>query len=433
MSNDGSIPTNPSPSKPAPEPVSDESARSVKPDFVRHESRREAIPERLLNRYSHTDPNPVLKRMARLAVPLMKSFEIGAMREGRDPRFLDGLKDRIIRDGRMIEVPMRPPKGGVAASEGTQATTDLKNILQAAVGGVVGEEISLFEKIFLAHFEGGAPVEASLEAGQSAKFLPKTQKGWMEFFQKFMAFTLLKTGDVREIRSLIIRGLMTPSGELTAEGRALLEGAPMILISDLVFADGTTDKFARLKLQSAEMAELFSKMSPGDALSGEALEALTAALGADALEYLGLSHKIVDKDAAKSPATEAYQSPFEAKDQAIRDGVREVKLGIALSAKTEQIIAERLDINLRPGVAPVTRSEPGGEMGLSGLLFPKKRRRGWFGDDGLSSDAHVPWYAQFFKAKQFPDKPRWWVPFLYFGIGSAIALAVFSLVRSLTS
>jgi hypothetical protein len=345
----------------------------------------------------------------------------------------------------MIVVPSRAgaeessrPGSSEAASRPNAAA------LRSALGSLTREELSLFERIFMAHFEGGIPIGDKLEKGQF-KFLPKTEKAWAEFFQKFLPFTLERKVNIGDVEILVFRGLVKGEQAEQARGQAGQKTPALFLVSDMKFIDGKTDKFARLQIQGQDLAQQMGEHQAGDLLGkatlAQIVERLTGEPGGKELSYLSLSHRIVNPemvDKSKNPIAEAYRTPEQMKDMAIREGTRDVSQGIALSARTEQLIAEKLDINLKQGrdlgaIEGRTREVPGapGGVELGGLFMGKKKRRGMLGegDESGGSSAYVPWWLAVTRPKKFKGKPRWWVPFLYFLVASGAALAAVYVFR----
>ncbi len=298
------------------------------------------------------------------------------------------------------------------------------------------KELSLFEKVFLARFDGKLEIGEKLEQG-TFKFLGKTEKAWAEFFQKFLPFTLQKKGKVTELEGLVFRGLLKPAGEKK-------DGEKGMVVSDLLFVNGKSDKFARLEIQSRPLLEKLASLMPGDLLA----QAIVAEwIGGPEFAYLALSHKIVQPEVEKgtqNPLVESYRTPEQMKEAAIREGVREISQGIALSARTEQLIAERLDIDLKPprgeGALDLrTREvEQRGESGIrfGAIFFGKKRKKGLFGgmfEEGAGSTepVFVPWYQQIFRPRKLSGKPKWYVPLIYFVSASAAVLFTFYVFRFL--
>ncbi len=402
------------------------------------------IPEQRLQQFANSEVNPVLRNMGQSVSPLLgRHFEVGGLRDQGTRG--EGQEAMILRDGRLI---LANPRGAGEAGEeqGTERAArpgELHRVHETSGAVLHGtgkaethSELSLFEKVFLAHFEGGLPVTPEMLQEGHFKFLPKTEQSWADFFKAFAAFTLLKGVKAGDIQALVFRGLMTPEGKLTPEAKALLTQAKGVLVSDLKLEGGQTDKFARLAIMSEPMMKELSKLSPGDVITQSVFADLVKQMGGDDLQYLSLSHKVVNPDMAKafpSAATEAYQSPEKMRETALREGMRDATPGIALSAKTEQMIAKHLDIDLKPGRVEIGMDRRGGEMvkgagsASAGLLGDKKKRRGGSGagNDDSDSPVFVPWYQHVFPRKTFKGKPRWWVPLIYFVTTSAI---VFSLI-----
>jgi hypothetical protein len=382
------------------------------------------------------------------------AHEVGAMGRGRGEA--DGAHHddavRVIRDGRMITVPRRGEEAG--RSEGPQrapnaAAREAAAQLRAAMGEALSqEELNLFERVFMAHFEGGIPLGEHLQPGQ-LKFLGKSEKAWMEFFHRFAPFTFQKKTSQGDVQFLVFRGLFQDAkGQQQAKsGQKDQTPAGLFLVSDMKFADGKTDKFARLLIQGEGLGQTVGEHQPGDVLGKELLAQIAEKLGGEEFSYLSLSHKVVNPEmgeTAKNPLAEAYKSPEQVKDAAIREGTRESNLGIALSARTEQLIAEKLELNLKPrgDLGDMTAAGRKGAEGkapagveLGGLFADKKKRRGQGGgtdEGGDSATPYLPWWLAATKPKKFKGKPRWWVPFLYFLGASAVALAAVYAIRSFT-
>jgi len=416
-------------------------------------------------------PTEHLSDMNRFIVfrPAGRAFEVAAMgdrgAETRAPghRPEDGV--RVIRDGRMILVPSRTAEGGVPTempealrrlaqaheAQSSQESRAVQSALQNAMGGAISkEELSVFERIFMAHFEGGIPIGEKLTPGQF-KFLGKSEKAWVEFFQKFLPFTLLKTGKIGDLEMLVFRGLLKDlPPPLKGQGGNLNQAEQqgktpaLFLVSDMKFLDGKTDKFARLTIQSQELAKTISEKLPGDVLGKDILAMIADKGGGEEFSYLSLSHRVVNPDMVdptKNPIAEAYRSPEQMKQQAIREGTRESTQGIALNARTEQLIAEKLDINLKSQARGdiVGADRRGGEgqgtpgVDMGSLFLNKKKRKGTgsgAGEEADDSPVFVPWLKREAKPQQFKGRPRWWVPFLYFLAASGAALALVYVARN---
>ncbi|HEX5037504.1 MAG TPA: hypothetical protein VFX30_10135 [bacterium] len=384
------------------------------------------------------------------------AHEVAAMGRGRgEAEGAHGDEGvRVIRDGRMIAVPSRRGSEDArsegahranhpAAAAAREAAAQLRNAMGEALSH---EELNLFERIFMAHFEGGIPLGDHLQPGQH-KFLTKTEKAWMEFFQRFGPFTFQKKTSQGDVQLLVFRGLFKGQDQTKSGQKDKSQQPALFLVSDMKFADGKTDKFARLLIQGEGLGQTVGEHQPGDVLGKELLAQIAEKLGGEEFSYLSLSHKVVNPEmgeTAKNPLAEAYKSPEQMKGEAIREGTRDVSQGIALSARTEQLIAEKLDLNLKArgdlgDVAAAGRrgaegkAPPGIELG--GLFADKKKRRGQ-GDGadegGDSASPYIPWWMAPTKPKTFKGKARWWVPFLYFLGASALALAAVYAVRSFT-
>lgn len=341
-----------------------------------------------------------------------RASELAAKKEGAEARRAGHPSAMVMKNGKMVAAGAAGLHGkGEVVAETGKGTAPLTK-----------EELSLFEKIFIARFEGGAELGETLQKGETAKFLPKTEEGWKQFFDKFKAFVMEKKVRVADLEALTYRGVLKDAAK--KEGKDIAT-----LISDLKFTDGKTDKFARLQIQSSEIMEKLASLIPGDLL-GQALVAEW--LGGTEFAYQSLSYKVVNPEMAKSSPTDlsaAYQSPEKMKEAAIREGVREVSPGIALSARTEQLMAEHLDINLRGAREERGKSEERGGAHSGSLSMDRKKRKGLFGGllggffgsegEGLSFALGTGPTAR----KQFKGKVKWWVPLIYFVVISAVGLS----------
>lgn len=422
----------------------------------------------LLDRYNPKLLNHVIRNLkSMITLRADRTFDLAAKRDAAVKRDVspeknpgsekasslkEALKEgaMIMRNGKMIPADPETLKRleklekleKMAAALKPEDVKKLMGMPDSQVSPEQKEALSLFEKVFLARFEGGASLEegAQLGEGQQAKFAAKSEKAWGEFFQKFLPFTLTKTVPLSEIRALIYRGFVKLQGKGDAKGEVTGE-----LISDLKLASGKTDKFARLEVQGGKVLEELASKMPGDML---ATALIAEWIGGPELAYQALSHKVVNPEMAKlasNPAVESYQSPEAARETAIREGVRESTPGIALSARTEQLMAERLDIDLRPsrmdlgsdvrnqdGREGITSSRKDG--GFGGLF--KKKKKGLLAsmmtwEESQEGSVFVPWYQHVFKRKKFPGKVKWWVPLLYFVGFSATVFFVFYVFKYL--
>ncbi len=356
------------------------------------------------DQFGKAEINQVLRNMRQvLALRPGKAFMLEAMKEKSPAAKTSGesigLGTQIVRGGRLV------------------ATTTEASPVQSQRTEVEGHELSLFEKIFLARFGAGLPFGEELLPGM-LKFLSKTEKIWLQFFQKFLPFTFEKQVNPAEIASVIFRGLLQgknagPKGETIA-----------YLIADLKMLSGKMEKFVRVRIQGDEAV----LRSLQETAPGKILDPATVAewIGKEPPVFLALSYKVVNPEALKNNPSElalAYQTPEAMVEAGIREGTRNVTQGIALSARTEQAMAERLDINLA-ALRGLDRSSKEGEAktvpppsGFAGLFW-KKKKRGAFGsmfEGGEGSPpTFVPWYQWMLRTQKVKGKPRWWVPLLYF-------------------
>ncbi len=395
-------------------------------------------PEVLRDQFNYQNLNGVVRSMRSLVtLHADRLSELTAMREqaGQGPaRPTHEGATHLIREGRMIIADaerlagaLRTERSGETAPSREAPPTGRGGMAGVLKGGKGGEELTLFEKVFLARFGEAVILGEKLEKGQF-RFLVKTEKAWGEFFQRFLAFTEQKTAKTAEVESLVYRGLLNSS-----------------LISDLKFLSGRIEKFARLQIQSSQVLQKLASLVPGDVV---AQAMLASFLGGPEFAYLALSHRIVNPEAAREgegTLVEAYKSPEQMKGEAIREGVRDVRQGIALSARTEQLIAKQLDLDVRPARLDVTSDRktgpaPVGEgtkegFAASGIFGKRRKKGGLFGglfeQGGETGSGFVPWYQLLFRPKKITGKVRWWVPLLYVAATSAAVFFAFYVFRYL--
>lgn len=329
-------------------------------------------------------------------------------------RLLQRLKPSDTQ-GRASKIA-RPPSG-------SESSTPQK----VAKEGPFRKELNLFEKIFLSRFQEGKPIGARLQKGQLC-FGRKPEGEWKGFFQKFLPFTLEKRAKRSDLQTVVYRGLVKMESSLK-EARMKRGQEIALLVSDLKFATGKTEKFARIPLEGrAELSQILMRLAsllPGEFLADSLLAEW---LGGPEFAYLALSHKIVRPDLARA-LDNALTESAQARTEGAVVYAREAAKGIALQARTEEIVARELDLNLKR-VAPQAELERGevkggggDTTGLGGLfgLFRRRRRGGSTGEEILEP-GFVPWFQLVFKPKKIKGRPRWWVPLLYFVVVSSVGL-----------
>lgn len=298
----------------------------------------------------------------------------------------------------------------------------------------LGQELSLFEKVFLAHFESGAVVGNALPPGLE-KFLKKGVQEWSGFFNNLTPFTQKKILPMAEIQTLLFRGVIQTS----KEGKNLTW-----LVADIQLPaqkgrlQPTWEKFARILVSgesAAESALLQKTLSllqknPGEALPlSEFAELLPQKNGG--LECETLSYKIVDSNAITAEnkvIAESYQSPEQVRMASMREGTRQSTPGIALDARTEALMASQHlqghSSGTFPGNLPAS-------LRSSADMQKKKEARDEERLNEKASSQLPPFLLNPSKYRMptFRGKPRWYIVFFYSILGIVSIVACYSIVR----
>ncbi len=328
----------------------------------------------------------------------------------------------------------------------------LQRVGQAIQQGTV-KGITLFETILIrwvgrwAESERGdaAPQECRLPKGE-ARFAEKGEKGWVDFLKKALPFTFLKVVNREEVSSMRIRGLVQeppPYPERAGKEARGARSSGASLIADLQLKGGKGEKFAQIPLQNnvspervgSFLAQL-ATLRPGTTLS-QAL--LSQWFTTPELTYLAMSYKIMRPDLLKgieNPMTESAQG--RASEGIVYN--QEPTRGIALSARTEQMIARELDLRLTTPAVPKTGGDSPAEgvgktsEGLSaiwGFFSRGGRRRRSSEEEAILVPGFVPWYQLVFQSRKWKGRVRWYIPLLYFSVASAVALSLVYLFKFL--
>ncbi len=316
--------------------------------------------------------------------------------------------------------------------------------------------LSLFEKVFLARYEGGLSMgEQTLPEGKQS-FAMKTEEQQQKFFLKTSPLAQEKKSKLAEIKAAVFRGLfnfVTKDGQKLQKLPANLQEQLLLagtLVSDLTLANGRVEKFARMELKGQTLLQQLATLLPGDAI-GQTLLAEMAG-GAD-LTYLSLSHQIVRPELLLAVSQElgmtVEQLRFElgeamanGDDKGVAEAMRRIGQGMALSSRAEQMASQALDLNWRTAVQPkdarpeiialVDRREASAGSGLAGFLglFGKKRRR-TAGYDTEIVPGFVPWYRLVMNQRNWKQHPKWFVILTYFVCFSTVGFLLYYLINSL--
>lgn len=295
-------------------------------------------------------------------------------------------------------------------------------------------ELTPFERVLLARFVETRPLWSPLKTGQS-QFRAKSDGEWKGFFQKFLPFTLEKKARTAEVESLIYRGMVRgDTGKTLTLAQARRAQEIALLISDLKFVTGKTEKFARIPLSDgAQLATALARLAslkPGEVLN----QTLLAQWLGGEFPFLALAPKIVQPDLAQAMANPLVDSARGREGEGAVTG-RQPTQGIALAARTEELIARQLEIDLRrpiPQSGPARETAGGGEeVGRKWFGGLSRRRRRGQGGEGILQEGFVPWYRLIFEGRRWRGKVKWYVPLLYLVVASATALFGFYVFRYL--
>ena len=302
---------------------------------------------------------------------------------------------------------------------------------RAAGRAQLGQELSLFEKVFLAHFESGALLGDKLPPGLE-KFLKKGEQEWSGFFNNLAPFAQKKSVPMSDIQALLFRGV-TQTSPASKEGKNLTW---LIVDMQLPAQPGrlqpTLEKFVRILLpaDSAALQKTLDQLiqkNPGDTLSLSQLSDLLNQRNGS-LECESLSYKIVDSKAvtAENKAiAESYQSPEQLRMASVREGTRQSTPGIALDARTEALMASQ---HLGHSQGSFI-----GSIKSSGNILKKKAA----GEEEKSSEnlqTQVPPYLLNLPKSRLPSfrgKPKWYIAFIYSVISTLVIIGAYYIVRHL--
>lgn len=230
--------------------------------------------------------------------------------------------------------------------------------------------LSEFEAKVLARFESGDPMAQALPDGQP-KFLHKSAQQWKEFFKNFWSRTVAKEVAMDALGDAhTFRGLLQKKGE----------AGTGVLISDLALASGQVEKFTRIELPLAGIAQQMQQWPAGAALPRALLE---QQLRAEQVRYLAIRPRGAD-DAVQRTARETG--------------------GMFTTQRTEDAVAAQLGIRVPQTGLPV-------EAGKTDAAERQRNRNrcglldgDLIGDDGRR---HVvpPWWAR----EERTGRRRWFV------------------------
>ncbi|QQR79986.1 MAG: hypothetical protein IPJ69_11675 [Deltaproteobacteria bacterium] len=321
----------------------------------------------------------------------------------------DSLDSMILKDGKLVST-----KGSKSDSPTIRHSKDISK-----------QELSAFEKVFLAHFESGAAIGEKLPPGIQ-KFLKKGTQEWVGFFNHLAPFAMKKSVKAGDIQSVIFRGVL----EEVVDGKKQI-----FLISDVTLPaqpgrlQKTVEKFVRIALPEQQdiLLQLLNELSQknsGDALPTEFTN-LLAKLGSEGLfSYEALSHRIMDASAVTNEnkfLAETYQSPDQVRLSSMREGTRQSTQGIALDARTEALM--------------VSQHLPGSLSMSPKTLGPMKKKNGGDEERFLENPLiQIPPYLLNLPKSRLPSfkgKPKWYIAFIYSIVSTLVLIGVSYILRHL--
>ncbi len=195
------------------------------------------------------------------------------------------------------------------------------------------KNLSPFEKMFLEFFMGVRKFAAFLRKGQK-KFRKKKKDEWKEFFERLFPYTKEKKIALGKIRELIFRGLSTEDPRLVSQP-ATARGT--LLVADIVFSTGRTDKFVRLPLSANGHQRELEKMQPGERIS---VEHLPRYFDQEQLDYLGLHYKPIRPLLPSQLGGDLAQNMTRQADAAARAREAMMNSSMGLSSQAANLAAE---------------------------------------------------------------------------------------------
>ncbi len=429
-------------------------------------SSREAHGEPLQNsnRYDTQSVNRVMRALSALMLHRNdRGAEIGFLQRRHEGRQASDPASRspsgrpgtmVMREGRMVALPEKSENAGHSQAQ-TSSSPSVRPQARLSPSAAGNQDLSSFEKSFLAHFEGGALLGEKLPPGLQ-RFLKKAIQEWKALFAHLAPFETKKSAKASDLQAVIFRGLVEAEGG---------QGAPL-LIADLKLpaAPGrlqpTWEKLVRLALSSTggsieaqnSLFTAFTGMNPGEALPEALVRELIAFLGSE-ISYTALSHRVTDPQAVNDQnraIVESYQSPEQVLENALREGSRRATPGIALDARTERLMAETLDfprfsesrieggaedkgiVSERPDASvPTDPRSPESTRTAKGSSSKRKNLWGKFPNQESGDPSFpllLPW-LQKSNPQSFRGRPRWYIAFSYGIIGLAAVIGFYYLAR----
>lgn len=252
---------------------------------------------------------------------------------------LEQMRKSVTRQGDQQFDPARL----VRQAQGTPTvkTEELRSEMRQAMQAGKGAGLSSFEKVFMEFFAGLRKIAVLLKKGKK-KFKKKKKDEWKEFFERLFPYAKEKKTEMQRIRELVFRGLSDEDPRLVSQP-CTAKGT--VLVADIVFTSGRSDKFARLPLSpNGTIAEL-KALKPGDRID-EAL--LQKCLGTGELEYLSLYYKPVRSALPSQMGSELAQNLQRQADAAARAHEAMSNTSMGISSHAANLASERVKKGQRP-------------------------------------------------------------------------------------
>lgn len=210
---------------------------------------------------------------------------------------------------------------------------ELRAEVRQAQSQQLSRELSSFEKIFLEFFMGLRQLGRLLKKGQK-KFCKKKKDEWRDFFERLFPYTKERSVASTEIRELIFRGLSEDDPRLVSQAAT---ATGVVLVADVIFESGRTDKFARLPLSVNGTIALLQQMQPGEKI---VRDQLLQWFGSGAVEYLSLYYKQVRPPLPAHVGSELTQGLLRQADAAARACEAMMRGPMGISSRAATLAAE---------------------------------------------------------------------------------------------
>lgn len=294
-------------------------------------------------------------------------------------------------DAQSTETGLAPEAGGhAAAAHGAQIGAARGTVARRPGDAPVEHKIlSEFETAVVARFEGGEAQAQPHPDGQP-KFLQKTTHQWKEFFKAFLPRSVVKEVPMEQLAEAhTFRALLQKAGE----------SGTGVLISDLALASGQIEKFTRIELPLAGIAQQLQQLPAGATVTTALLE---KHVQADQLRYVAIRPRGGDEI-----------GPTAQRDTG----------GLFTSQRTETLVAAQLGIR-----QPLPQTDT---PAVGSGARAKHGRRGLLDGDALSDEFSRHVIPSWWEREQRRGPKRWFVPVTFGVLIAFLAIMAWMLARNL--